>query len=161
MRNKNSIDYHLHTIEISGTRLLLSLITKRQIAEGKTENMRVGQIDNIRKAYLELWKLIYLPYIYGYDFNCISQCAFEVDRIIWDLNRIRNKTFETPNDIHLVVEAIVDLSDQINDPSVSNSKYLQLQADEYVRLFDAITDEEVNAKHQVLTSLQSFKQKKD
>ena len=70
-----------------------------------------------------------------------------------------NQSFETQNDIYQVVEAVVNLADQIFDPSVSDSKYLQLQADEYVRLYDAITDEELETKNRVLTSLQSFKQK--
>ena len=70
-----------------------------------------------------------------------------------------NQSFKTQNDIYQVVEAVVNLADQIIDPSVSDSKYLQLQADEYVRLYDAITDEELETKNRVLTSLQSFKQK--
>ena len=70
-----------------------------------------------------------------------------------------NQSFKTQNDIYQVVEAVVNLADQIFDPSVSDSKYLQLQADEYVRLYDAITDEELETKNRVLTSLQSFKQK--
>ena len=120
-----------------------------------------NKISELRLAYLELSKLIYLPFIYGYDFNCITQCTYERDRIIWDLNKVRFGYFKTPNDIRRVLKAMIHLSDHISDPLISDSKYLQLQADEYVKLFDATTDEEIEARHNVLVSLQSFKQKKN
>ena len=120
-----------------------------------------NKIRDLRLAYLELSKLIYLPFIYGYDFNCITQCTFERDRIIWDLMKVRYRYFKAPNDISKVLKAMMQLSGHISDPLISDSKYLQLQADEYVKLYDATTDEEIEERNNVLNSLQSFKQKKN
>ena len=118
-------------------------------------------IFRLKNAYLELCKLIYLPFVYGYDYNCISQCTLVRQKILWDLTKVRHNEFETPYDISKIVEATITLSDEITDAEVSDSPYLHSKVDEYVILYEAVSAEEIKIREDALLSLKSFKQKKN
>ena len=119
-----------------------------------------GKLIKLKEAYLELCKLMYLPFIYGYDFSCVSLSGMERRKIFFDLLKVRYKYFDTPSDVATIVEAVIALSDEIVDHGITDSPYLQRKVDEYVSLYDAVSDDEVKSKEDALTALKSFEQKK-
>ena len=120
----------------------------------------VGTKDNkrLQKAYMELSKLIFLPFLYGYEWTIIFKIPI-YNKIAFDLIKVSDGVIPTPSDIREVVKAILRLGGLFHNPDTSDSPFLRSQVDEYVKLFDAKTECMKKKRKTVIDNFTSFKKK--
>jgi len=115
-------------------------------------------IANLQLAYLELSKIVFLPYLYDYSPQ-IAENSKILAKIIDDLKKVKKRQITAPNDCANIVSAIMELSGTMKNFDVTNSKYIQTKVDEYVKLYLAKTTAMIQRKNRVVDQLENFKNK--
>ena len=87
----------------------------------------------LQRAYCELAKRTYLPFLYGISITCVlnSQMYPIVSN---HLSKVMHKKIDSPSDLSEIVEAVYSLSDKLMNSEVSNSRYIQSKVDQYILL---------------------------
>ena len=123
-----------------------------------TESVKSHDTRRMQKAYIELSKLIFLPFLYGYDWTVVFKIPIH-NKIRFDLIKVSEGAIPTPSDISQIVQAIIKFSGAFNSPEPTDSVYLRSKVDEYVKLSDAKIKTLVNKRNQVLETFTSFQKK--
>ena len=116
-------------------------------------------LDRLQLVYLELAKMVYLPFLYGYGWTVVMRTE-TYKKIMYDLDRVANGIIPTHSDISDVVEAVSFLANTFTNPEISNSVYLQCRIDDFVKVSQAKSDAMKERKWRILNELSSFKKKK-
>lgn len=125
-----------------------------------SKKLRSREIDRLQFAYLELSKLTYLPFMYGYGWTAILHSKIYA-KVVFDLEKVMSKEIVTPHDIADIISTVKSLSSSYVNPDVSNSKYLQHKVDEYIKLSHAKTAQMRKIKNEILSDLTDFQKKKE
>ena len=80
--------------------------------------------DRLQKAYRELSKLIFLPFLYGYEWSVIIKTPI-YGKILFDLIKVSEGAIPTPSDIKDIVKAMMEVSDSFHNPDTNDSPYLR------------------------------------
>ena len=102
------------------------------------ENIGFRDSERLQMAYLELAKLVFLPFLYGYTWNVTFQTPI-YNKIVFDLIKVSKGAIPTPSDIREIVQCIIEIGTKFPNPETLNSPYLRSRVDEYVSLYDAKT----------------------
>ena len=73
-------------------------------------SMKDEDIKYIQYSYLNLSKYIYLPFLYGYDMNSVTNCKI-YSKVEKHLTKVRCREIDTVSDIHKIVEAVSKLAE--------------------------------------------------
>ena len=106
----------------------------------ENESKREESIHLLQKAYLELSKYAFLPFLYGFDLSSVINWEI-YDEVVEHLKKVKNNLIETPSDISNIVKAVFDLAGTLNDSSVCKSIYIERKVDEYIMLSQAQSEE--------------------
>ena len=128
------------------------LIVHSRESVGSNANRR------LQRAYIELSKLIFLPFLYGFDWTVIFKVPI-FNKISFDLIKVSEGAIPTPSDIGQIVRAIIKFSGSFHSPDTSDSIYLRQKVDEYVKLSDAKTRPLAIKRGQVIETFTSFQKK--
>ena len=128
----------------------LKVLTRETVASNRNRRMQ--------KAYIELSKLIFLPFLYGYDWTVVFKIPI-YNKIKNDLIRVSDCIIPTPSDIGQIVKAIIKFSGAFNSPDTTDSPYLRSKVDEYIKLSDAKIRPLINKRNQLLETFTSFQKK--
>ena len=114
--------------------------------------------DRLQKTYKELSRLIFLPFLYGYEWSVTIKTPI-YGKIMFDLIKVSEGAIPTPSDIKEIVKAMMEVSDSFHNPDTNDSPYLREKIDEFVKLYNARTDVMKNKRKEVLSTFTSFKKK--
>ena len=120
------------------------------------KNITSRENDRLQKAYTELSELIFLPFLYGYEYSVTIKTPI-YSKIVFDLVKVSKGAIPTPSDIQEIVKAIIEVSDLFHNPDSADSPYLRGKIDEFVKLYDARTDAMKNKRNEVLNTFASYK----
>lgn len=120
------------------------------------KDLRASDKDRLQLVYLELAKLVFLPFLYGYGWTSVLGTPVH-DKISFDLKLVSEKKIFTSSDISDIVDAVIQMSNSFTNPEISDSRYMQSRIDEYVKLSQAKSDVMIARKEQVFRELTSFK----
>ena len=119
-------------------------------------NIKSRDNDRLQKAYIELSRLIFLPFLYGYQWSVTLKTPI-FPKIVFDLIKVSKGAIPTPSDIQEIVKAIIEVSDSFHNPEVLDSPYLRGKIDEFVKLYNAKTDVMKKKRNEVLNTFTSYK----
>ena len=119
-------------------------------------NIKSRDNDRLQKAYIELSRLVFLPFLYGYEWSVSIKTPIYA-KIVFDLIKVSEGAIPTPSDIKEVIKAIIEISDSFHNPDTTDSSYLRDRIDEFVKLYNARTDVMKLKRKEVLSTFTSFK----
>ena len=142
------------------------LVTSNYYDDFWTEDLKIltrGTVSSKRnrrmqRAYIELAKLVFLPFLYGYDWTIPFKIPIH-EKIRNDLILVSECKIPTPSDIGQIVKAIIKFSGNFTTPDPSDSPYLRNKVDEYIKLSDAKIRPLINKRNQVIETFTSFQKK--
>ena len=114
----------------------------------------------MQRAYLELAKYIFIPFLYGFDLNSVVNCK-NYEKACEHLKKVKDNQIEAPSDISDIVKAVFDLAGTLNISDISNSYYIHKRVDQFVMLSKAYSEEMVLKKNEAYRDLRLFKRKRD
>ena len=122
------------------------------------ENIRSRDNEKLQLTYMELSKMIFLPFLYGYEWSVTMKTPI-YGKIMFDLIKVSEGAIPTPSDIKEIVKAMMEISDSFHNPDTNDSPYLRRKIDEFIKLYHARTDIMKNKRKEVLSTFTSFKKK--
>ena len=128
-----------------------------EVIENKV--IRSRDLDRLQMVYLELAKMVYLPFLYGYGWSVVMKTE-TYKKIMFDLDKVSVGIIPTHSDISDIVDAVCFLANTFTNPEISNSVYLQSRIDDFVKVSQAKSDAMKERKQKILKELASFKKKK-
>ena len=124
-----------------------------------TDTVNSHNTRRVQKAYIELSKLIFLPFLYGYDWTVLFKISI-YNKIRFDLIKVSEGAIPTPSNIEQIVKAIIKFNGAFNNPDPTDSVYLKSKVNENVELSDAKIRTLVNKRNQALETFTSFLSKR-
>ena len=126
----------------------------------ESEEEKQEGIHVMQRAYLELAKYIFIPFLYGFDLNSVVNCK-NYEKACEHLKKVKDNQIEAPSDISDIVKAVFDLAGTLHISDISNSLYIHKTVDQFVLLSNARSKEMIKKKREVYKNLKSFKKKRD
>ena len=117
-------------------------------------------IDLLQKAYLELSKYVFVPFLYGFELNSATNSKIYKE-VVDHLEKVKDNLIEAPYDISDIIKAVFDLAESLNSSDMSDSSYIHKKVDRFVMLSKAESEEIIRTKENVLKDIKIFKKKKD
>lgn len=114
----------------------------------------------MQRAYAELAKNVFLPFLYGFNLSSVINCDIYAEARE-HLKKVMTERIDSPSDINEIVEAVYELAGVLNNSDTSNSQYLQKKVTQYILYAQSRTPDMVKVKNALLEDLTDFKRKKD
>lgn len=126
----------------------------------KPEVDKNSDIYFLQRAYAELAKNVFLPFLYGFNLSSVINCDIYA-KAREHLKKVMQRRIDVPSDIAEIIEAVFALASTLNNSDSSDSQYLQKKVTQYLLFSQSRTEAMIIKKEEILSDLTGFKRKKD